>query len=80
MTTLELLTLAESWARAAGSTLAFWPRDGRHSVKLACFGSHQDLMACALDLRHALSSEPDYLQAAHDLHLERVQNGGRVPT
>jgi hypothetical protein len=72
--TKDLLNLAESWAGAAGTTLFFFPTGECRAVE-HLMGFHDGkaaLLACALELRYALRSEPDYEQALQELGLEPI--------
>jgi hypothetical protein len=81
VSTRKLLALAESWLNACESTLMFWPPGESGGLKLLL--DHPPAvagcMACALELRDALISEPDFGQALADLGLEPVQQNTERP-
>lgn len=78
--TRDLLILAESWARAADSTLFFWPIGQSSGVPLLQYSpAHAGQMACALALRDALRSELDFWQTLRDLGLEPFDQDGKRP-
>jgi len=80
MSTKELLNMAQDWACSAGTTLFFFPIDGCHAVEMLQFQDGKAaLLACALELRHALRSEPDFVQAVRDLGLEPVHQNTESP-
>ena len=76
--TKDLLCMAERWARQADSSLAFWSADQSSAVLLvtACDNA---LLACALELRAALSAASDFAEAVRDLGLEPVRQHSKGP-
>lgn len=76
--TKELVLLAERWARQANSSLCYWPADQSSAVSLvtACDNA---LLACALELRAALSAASDFAEAVRDLGLEPVRQHSKGP-
>ncbi len=80
-TTKDLLGMAESWAGAAGTTLIFFPPGECQAVQqlMGFQDGKAALLACALELRHALQSEPDFWQAVRDLGLEPVRQNTESP-
>jgi hypothetical protein len=77
-TCVDLLGLAERWANAAGSTLAFWPMGQRLAPELVA-EQGCGLLACALSLRDTLSTSSDFAQAIEDLGLEPVGQDAKGP-
>jgi len=78
-TTHDLLSLAESWANAADSSLQLWLPHTTSVDLLQMNGKDARYMACALDLCSALASRPDFGQALHDLGLEPIAQNSKCP-
>lgn len=77
-TCIDLLGLAERWANADGSTLAFWPMGQALAPELVA-AQGNGLLACALSLRDVLSTSSDFAQAVCDLGLEPVGQDAKRP-
>lgn len=79
--TKDLLNLAASWASAADTTLIFFPLGECRAVQqlMGFQDGKAALLACALELRQALQSEPDFWQAVRDLGLEPVHQNTESP-
>lgn|GEM_PF-4033352 len=77
-TTVELLRLAERWARTSGSTLTFWPMDLSCASELVAQEGNA-MLACALQLRAMLAGSADFAQAIEDLGLEPVGQDAKGP-